>query len=149
MRIRLKAFKFMGALSLFSILTKKEDKDKMANEKQMNTRIQLKHDIEAHWDLAENFIPKEGELIIYDVDTNYAYPRFKVGDGNTNVKNLPFTGIDWEEINAAIENSIDTSLTQSGKAADAKVVGERFAQLPVLTVTDDNSGNIIINFASP
>jgi hypothetical protein len=30
----------------------------MANEKQFNTRIILKHDIEAHWNQATGFIPK-------------------------------------------------------------------------------------------
>lgn len=61
----------------------------MAN-KPFNARIQLKHDTETHWLLASNFSPKDGELIIYDVDTNHAAPRLKVGDGTTNVNSLPF-----------------------------------------------------------
>ena len=31
-----------------------------------NIRIVHKHDIEANWLKAENFIPKQGEIIIYD-----------------------------------------------------------------------------------
>ena len=33
-----------------------------------NTRIQLKHDTETNWNKAVNFIPKAGEMIIYDAD---------------------------------------------------------------------------------
>lgn len=61
-------------------------------EKLLQTRIQLKHDIEANWDKATAFKPKAGEIIIYDVDTNHNLPRLKVGNGNTVVKNLPFVG---------------------------------------------------------
>jgi hypothetical protein len=37
------------------------------------TRAQQKHDIEANWIKAINFIPLEGEIIIYDADENYSY----------------------------------------------------------------------------
>ena len=66
-----------------------------------NTRIQLKHDTEANWNKAVNFIPKAGEMIIYDADgTNPV--RIKIGDGITVVNNLPFQGsniqiITWGE----------------------------------------------------
>ena len=73
----------------------------MANEKQTNVRILLKNDIEANWLKATAFIPREGELIIYSAEkdtdelpTNRTYrikyPRFKAGDGITNVIDLPF-----------------------------------------------------------
>ena len=32
----------------------------------------------------------DGEIIIYDVDANYSYKRIKIGDGKTNVNQLPF-----------------------------------------------------------
>jgi hypothetical protein len=32
----------------------------------------------------------DGEIIIYDADANYSYKRVKIGDGSTNVANLPF-----------------------------------------------------------
>lgn len=66
-------------------------------EKKMNARILHKHDAEANWNKATGFIPKEGELIIYDVDNNHSKPRFKAGDGKTVVMNLPFTTIDGIE----------------------------------------------------
>lgn len=74
-------------------------------DKTIKTRIIHKHAIEAHWHLAENFIPKQGELIIYDIEIDsdgntlplpngrtepYTYQRFKIGDGITNVNDLPF-----------------------------------------------------------
>ena len=74
-------------------------------ERNIKSRIINKHDIEAHWLLAENFIPKQGEIIVYDseVDENgntltlptgrsapYTYERIKVGDGKTLVSDLPF-----------------------------------------------------------
>lgn len=67
--------------------------------KAINTRIVNKHDIKAHWDLAVNFIPKQGELIIYDnkyIDEMgnevvvAETVRYKLGDGSTNVIDLPF-----------------------------------------------------------
>lgn len=63
----------------------------MAKNNMINTRIIHKHDTEAHWLLAVNFIPEQGELIVYDRDMNYNYERFKIGDGQTVVSALPFT----------------------------------------------------------
>lgn len=60
------------------------------SEKTFMTRIMHKHDIEANWLVATNFVPFEGELIVYDPDNTYTYSRFKIGDGITNVNNLPF-----------------------------------------------------------
>ena len=50
-----------------------------------------KHDIEVNWRKAINFIPKEGVIIVYDIDDNYDYERIKIGDGKSNVNDLPFT----------------------------------------------------------
>ena len=62
----------------------------MANEKTIQTRVIQKHDVEANWLKATNFSPKQGEIIIYDIDENYDYERMKIGDGVTNVNDLPF-----------------------------------------------------------
>lgn len=52
-------------------------------------RISNKHGTEADWTAAGTaanpFIPLSGELIIYDPDVNFAYCRFKFGDGVTKV----------------------------------------------------------------
>lgn len=59
-------------------------------EKTISTRIIHKHDTEANWSKATNFTPKQGEIIIYDIDSTYNYERFKIGDGETLVTSLPF-----------------------------------------------------------
>ena len=59
-------------------------------DKVLNSRIIHKHDTEANWLKATNFIPKQGELIVYDIDDDHNYERFKIGDGVTNVNNLIF-----------------------------------------------------------
>lgn len=68
----------------------------MATEKTLKTRVVLKHDTEANWKTAGNaanpFIPKEGEVIIYDPDGTHTYSRQKVGDGIKNINELPFLG---------------------------------------------------------
>ena len=60
-------------------------------EKNFNTRIINKHDTEANWEKAVNFIPMQGEIIVYDADEKYGYERMKIGDGKTLVSDLPFT----------------------------------------------------------
>lgn len=59
-------------------------------EKNIKSRIVHKHDTESNWSKATTFIPKQGEIIIYDIDSNHSYERFKIGDGITKVNNLPF-----------------------------------------------------------
>lgn len=59
-------------------------------EKNFNARIVHKHDTEVNWNKATSFIPKQGELIVYDKDSTYDYERIKIGDGVTNVNSLPF-----------------------------------------------------------
>lgn len=62
----------------------------MPKTNSLNTRIQLKIDTEAHWNLAENFKPLKGEIIIYSADTSRRFSRLKVGDGINYVSDLPF-----------------------------------------------------------
>ena len=87
----------------------------MGNEKMMNSRIQHKIDTSENWSKAVNFIPKEGELIIYS-DLN----KIKIGDGSTNVNDLPFSKseVNWNEVtNAPI-------IVQKGSQTGSLVVGE-------------------------
>lgn len=62
----------------------------MATDKIISSRIQQKHDIEANWEKAINFIPKVGEIIVYDPDDSHVYSRIKIGDGVTSINNLKF-----------------------------------------------------------
>lgn len=60
-------------------------------EKILNSRIIQKHDSAENWDKAVNFIPKLGEIIVYDKDDKgNDQSRIKIGDGVTNVKELSF-----------------------------------------------------------
>lgn len=59
-------------------------------EKNLKARIVHKHDIEANWLLATGFTPKQGEIIVYDIDDTHSCERMKIGDGVQNVNNLPF-----------------------------------------------------------
>lgn len=71
----------------------------------VNTRIQLKHDTTANWNKATGFIPKNGEVIIYDdyevkhytveeygktVEKTALIPNIKIGTGNAYVQDLAF-----------------------------------------------------------
>lgn len=60
----------------------------MAN-KTLNTRIVLTHDVEANW-TESTFVPSRGEVVIYDPDLTCAYARFKIGDGQSTITELPF-----------------------------------------------------------
>ena len=84
-------------------------------EKQFNTRIINKHDTADNWAKATNFIPKKGELIVYDADTTNTQPRLKIGDGTTTVINLPFV-TDITNISAALAALDYNGTTASGTA---------------------------------
>lgn len=63
----------------------------MAKIKEIPSRLILKHDIEANWNRAAGtFKPKQGEIIIYDIDDSHPYERFKIGDGEHYVDDLHF-----------------------------------------------------------
>lgn len=53
----------------------------------LKTRIKLKNGTPEEWSQATNFSPLKGELIIYNDANN---PKMKVGDGETNINDLPF-----------------------------------------------------------
>lgn len=60
----------------------------------VKARIQLKNDTEANWRKAEGFTPLKGEVIIYSTDDTHPFCRLKVGNGETNINDLPFIGGD-------------------------------------------------------
>jgi hypothetical protein len=76
-------------------------------EKTLNTRIVQKHDTQERWEQALNFIPKAGEIIVYDIDDNYSYERFKIGDGKAKINELPFV------VSVITESEIDTICGQT------------------------------------
>ena len=66
------------------------------NTNTFKARVQLKSDTEENWNKAgpkdgsAGFVPLLGELIVYTADATHHFSRLKVGDGNTNVVELPF-----------------------------------------------------------
>ena len=56
------------------------------SNKTFQGRIIQKHDTEANWKKATNFVPLKGEIIVYD-----DLKKIKIGDGKTNVNTLNFT----------------------------------------------------------
>ena len=124
------------------------------SEKIIKSRIIHKHEIEAHWLLANNFIPKQGEIIIYDVEidkdgnvltlpdgrtTPYTYQRLKIGDGITTISELPFIAGDIPDIN--MENgSTEGAIQQATDDATFTVQNEYINSDS--NVSKDASGNI-------
>ena len=88
----------------------------MADEKRFSTRHVQKHDSSEKWDLATDFIPLQGELIIYD-----NLGKFKIGDGVTPVTELDFATASLSEY-IAIENQLAT--VQEQVTANALQISE-------------------------
>ena len=91
----------------------------MATEKKITSRIQQKHDVAANWAKATNFIPKKGEIIIYDAEYNASGEetqavRFKIGDGSKTVNNLPFAVIDYGSDIETLEQKVANNSTAIG-----------------------------------
>lgn len=101
----------------------------------IKTRIQLKNDTEAHWLLATNFVPLQGEVIIYSADDTHPFSRLKVGDGTTTVNNLPF--ISSHNINNIILEETYNDLPSIGNSHMLYVV------IDTLTVYQWSQGNFI------
>ncbi len=108
----------------------------MATEKTLKTRVVLKHDTEANWITAGNaanpFIPKKGEVIIYDPDGTHTYSRQKVGDGIKNINELPFLGAtvgtadsseSLSKIQYTAESAIPTTPEQGVEYAITDLIG--------------------------
>lgn len=119
------------------------------SENRLIGRIVNKHDVQANWEKATNFTPMLGEIIVYDVDENFAYERFKIGDGQQNVNALPFadaaTLVEAKAyadaaIAAAIQFATDDEILEMMASIDA---------LPVLadendTIYTDDADNILL-----
>lgn len=85
-----------------------------------NTSDNIKINTTAAWDSDISYIPPNGMLIIYSDGTikdGVSYPRFKVGDGNAYLIDLPFVSGDLEnEISSHIGDlSIHVSTDEKKK----------------------------------
>ena len=92
-------------------------------EKTIKCRLVQKHDVQSNWEVKKDFIPKQGEMIVYDIDDNYNYERMKIGDGKTVIGALPFVddpirtlieNLDNDKLDAAeLPYAIDDALTKA------------------------------------
>jgi hypothetical protein len=82
-------------------------------DKKYNIKSIPFHGTAAEWK-NNSYIPKDGEIIIYDADENYNYKRIKIGNNINNVDALPFI----EEAILNIANTYtDTKITNSINSA--------------------------------
>lgn len=56
----------------------------------MKARISQLSKTETEWLRIPDFIPLQGELIVYNPDNKHPYARLKIGDGSTLLRELPF-----------------------------------------------------------
>lgn len=103
-------------------------------EKNIKSRIIHKHDTSAHWDLATNFIPMKGEIIIYD-----DLKKIKIGDGETTVVNLDF-------MDGGVE--IDTSDFVSKSETDSQYLSGALEVLDYLGVTNSSNGDYYLTLGA-
>lgn len=115
---------------------------------QIKTRVINKHDIEANWIKAINFIPLQGEIIVYDVDDNYNYERFKIGDGKTLINALPFADEALKEVFTQqvneVNDKIDSVNTLVGNTAVSEQISTAIENIEILpTVTTSDAGKFL------
>ena len=72
-------------------------------------RIINKHETQEDWEKAVNFQPLQAEIIIYDSTDKNVPSRFKIGDGMTFLKDLPFADgrAVWEDFTEAPAPIVD------------------------------------------
>ena len=118
----------------------------------IKARIVQKHDTEENWLKATNFIPKQGEFIIYDKDDTYDIERFKIGNGTTNVNELPFQNINISNFKSGSAILID-DVSPVTHEMGVKVRGKNLIPYPYIettktqngiTFTDNGDGSITI-----
>ncbi len=90
--------------------------------KELKGKIIFKHETEADWEKSE-YIPANGEQVLYDPDNVYRYSRVKYGNGVNMVRDLPFSAIDFISINASDEQQIFAQIFDyTGQNTDGQVV---------------------------
>lgn len=80
----------------------------------MKARICNLHKTEAEWLKLVGWKPEAGELIVFDPDEKYNYPRVKLGDGVHTLIELPFF-IDHAALKIVENLNVDTSILDAGR----------------------------------
>lgn len=118
-------------------------------EKNIKSRIVHKHDTELNWSKATNFIPKQGEIIIYDIDSNHSYERIKIGDGATKVNNLPFADANKvDKISGKSLSTNDYTTAEKNKLAGiAEGANKTIVNSALSSTSTDPVQNKVVNAA--
>lgn len=118
-------------------------------EKNIKSRIVHKHDTELNWSKATNFIPKQGEIIIYDIDSNHSYERIKIGDGTTKVNNLPFADANKvDKISGKSLSTNDYTTAEKNKLAGiAEGANKTIVDSALSSTSTDPVQNKVVNAA--
>ena len=117
------------------------------SEKIFKGRLVQKHDTAENWAKAISFVPKQGEIIIYDIDDSYDYERFKIGDGVTNVNDLKFYAGSWNDLTDkpfGEEATYGDTLTWDGNTDGRDIVGDMFCHISDVVVTVSDCANGVI-----
>lgn len=128
------------------------------SEKILKGRLVQKHDTAENWSKATSFIPKQGEVIIYDKDSSHNYERMKVGDGTTVVSSLPFIddnkvdkvegkGLSTNDYTTEDKNKLANLGTLVGDKSVAEQISEAIDNQSTL-IYQDTDGHINIDRVS-
>lgn len=114
-------------------------------EKILKTRIIQKHDTEANWLEVNDFIPLQGEIIIYDIDNNNTSERIKIGDGVTAVNELPFiNGVPTsEKAHQALVTDANGNITWDDRPIYSMYVEQTILPETALTFNADLEGFVL------
>ena len=95
--------------------------------------------------MATNFTPKQGEIIVYDVDSNYNYERLKIGDGEHNVNDLPFStdNLTASDLDIFVQDTEPTDAEDGAIWIDTANDPE-FMLPHVPTVTEADNGKVLM-----
>lgn len=78
------------------------------------------HGTAAEWE-NNNYIPKDGEIIIYDIDENYNYKKIKIGNGTDIVSVLPFLDEDIDMSVYETKEDAQDKLAEAQAYTDSKI----------------------------
>ena len=106
-------------------------------EKNIKSRVILKHDIESNWLQATGFSPLKGEIVIYDPDATHSYSRVKVGNGKDNVNALPFIDESLKETLVGLIEDVDDKVDAVSSLVGGKEVSEQISDAIDEATADD------------
>ena len=107
---------------------------------ELKARIKHKIGTPDEWSQATNFSPLKGELVVYNDATN---PRMKIGDGETNVNDLPFINNAFVTVNLDGAGDGEDFVPDDNLVINAETLGGKPASSYMLkTDTATNSSKL-------